>query len=443
MKKNNLFSLCFLSSSLLLTPQFSFSENQTSLSCLSPKSIVSDKASNENDAADKENGNDPQQNRFKKEISLILNHKINPTREFVKALSDYVFSLNPSSIIKDSSPKCEEVIPYIPSRRDWKEVVFFFKPECFMTSDFLPGKDFKNFFEEALTKLTSLGLVPGGVRIINGAYLRQNHMVTDHYMAANRVARGDSPLSETARQKAREKSSETGWPEVQGFFPYFQAREGINQFFAEEVISENLNEVELEKILWDDADPNRPKGKGDASQYFRLLKAEHKGKTGVFAIYNGYVVNQALHFYRQGVIALNMRIPEKGPEIKELRDIVGATDPMKAAEGTLRFLFRDYFSKAGMAYNGTHFSAGWLEGACEGRNWFGNPGSVISALIEKGLSAKEIQTIFGKLRLNPVMEFKGKMLPVFDHLEVQDFETNLELILSFASFTGRSSETSA
>lgn len=380
---------------------------------------------------------------FTWELGLKLENQSKMDTAFIEKLADYVFGYNPQKIIENSEPQSVDVIPYSGVKAGFRDVVFFFKPECFFKDVFKEGKDFKGFFKEALNKLAQKGILVGGLKIINGSYLKEKNKVIVHYVAANRVALGESEISEIARQKAREKATEVNWGEVKGFFPYYQARDQINDYFGTEAISKDLNDDELEKLLWDDVDPNRPKGKGDASQYFRLVRIEHEGKEAVFAIFNGYVYKQALHFYKKGVIALNMKVPETGTEIRELRDIVGATDPLKATEGSLRNLFLQYFSNASMALNGTHFSAGWLEGSCENNNWFEQPGFLVEALVKKGVSREEINKVYNQLKLNPVVEFKGKKLPVFDHLEVQDFETNLELILSFCTFADHSSQAAA
>jgi nucleoside diphosphate kinase len=102
--------------------------------------------------------------------------------------------------------------------------------------------------------------------------------------------------------------------------------------------------------------------------------------------------------------------------------VLGATDPSKAAEGSIRSLILTKYSELGLASapttgdNGVHASASPFEGMCEFLNWLEVPldeDPFAQALLAAGMS-KDLLMEWTK---DPQVEVAGKKASIFDQLE--------------------------
>lgn len=107
------------------------------------------------------------------------------------------------------------------------------------------------------------------------------------------------------------------------------------------------------------------------------------------------------------------------------RDIIGATNPAEAAEGSLRAAIRKKWKELGLpaepdtSDNGVHASASPFEGMAERVNWLSSKVSedpFAKALLSAGLKEATIQEWMG----DPAVTFEGKQQSLFDLLEDLD-----------------------
>jgi nucleoside diphosphate kinase len=115
-------------------------------------------------------------------------------------------------------------------------------------------------------------------------------------------------------------------------------------------------------------------------------------------------------------------------------EIIGATDPAKAKDGSLRRLLRDDWKKFGqsgppeMSKNGVHASAGPLEGLRERMVWLdieAGEDEFAGALIDEGMGAERLVTLLE----NPLVRLDGREGPVFDLTEDIDADDAVDILV--------------
>ncbi|MFO7850587.1 MAG: hypothetical protein R6V67_11560 [Spirochaetia bacterium] len=125
--------------------------------------------------------------------------------------------------------------------------------------------------------------------------------------------------------------------------------------------------------------------------------------------------------------------PSKIPWEVFRRKVIGATDPAKAAEGSLRNLLLlrweelGLSSKPEMSKNGIHAGAGPLEGLRERMVWLDTDAAedeFATALIEEGVGAERLVALLE----NPTVKLDGREEPVFDLTEDLDADKAVEVI---------------
>mmetsp|Transcript_123366 Transcript_123366/g.356585 ORF Transcript_123366/g.356585 Transcript_123366/m.356585 type:complete len:436 (-) Transcript_123366:126-1433(-) len=169
-----------------------------------------------------------------------------------------------------------------------------------------------------------------------------------------------------------------------------------------------------------------------------LYVAKMEGPDGqpVF-VFNGFYLRMREKFVAPGIIVTWYVVrfdPQQIPWSKFRSEIIGSTDPAKAADGSLRAKFRDEWRAMGLAAectyqdNAVHASASPLEALKERHIWAGDDLSTdafAAALLAKGVSEDALLEFMSDAE---VEDSAGGRHRVFDLLENMDTEEALDLL---------------
>jgi nucleoside diphosphate kinase len=155
-----------------------------------------------------------------------------------------------------------------------------------------------------------------------------------------------------------------------------------------------------------------------------------------FFCINGFYPGQREVFTEPGAEVVLWEVefsPEKLSWEQFRQSVIGATDPAKAVEGSLRNLLLNRWEELGMpqkpemSKNGVHASAGPLEGLRERMVWLDADAAedeFATALIEEGVGAERLVALLE----NPSVKLGEKEEPVFDLTEDTDADRAVEMI---------------
>ncbi len=144
-----------------------------------------------------------------------------------------------------------------------------------------------------------------------------------------------------------------------------------------------------------------------------------------FYVVNGFYPGQREVFTSEGaeVVLYEAEFDPGQVKWEQFRqEIIGATDPAKAVEGSLRNLLLERYTELGqtvkpeMSRNGVHASAGPLEGLRERMVWLGTKvkdDPFAQNLLERGMGRDRLD----ELLENPIVQLDGQTDPVFDLTE--------------------------
>jgi nucleoside diphosphate kinase len=126
-------------------------------------------------------------------------------------------------------------------------------------------------------------------------------------------------------------------------------------------------------------------------------------------------------------------------------EVIGATDPAKAVDGSLRRILYRRWEELGLSYrptvteNGIHASAGPLEGLRERIVWAGariDEDQFARALLSAGIARPRLEALLE----NPVVALAGETDHVFDLTEDMDSEPAVELLSGSAGISSSKSK---
>jgi Nucleoside diphosphate kinase len=259
------------------------------------------------------------------------------------------------------------------------------------------------------------------VRILTGGYLQQYRIMDNHYGIINSISRrGPDAISVDARE-ALEKTFESDLHSGGKILGGHQFLERYPQFspLVLSTISDNIG----------------PKKLASGTYCLRLVLNDK-----ILLILNAFHPYQLEKFTKRGTAIVILEAVSSTAWRIVRQQLVGATDPFKAAEGSLRHTFlkqRNEFglSAVNLSNNGIHLSAGPLEGAIEVRNFFSE--------YEKGIKLSFQETCFGRLILskglhqksltelmtNPTFKVCERVVSSFDLTEEIDSEAAAEKLI--------------
>lgn len=312
------------------------------------------------------------------------------------------------------------VRPYrAPADPDRHQLAFFLKPEVM----YLGGRvDVPSVIELALQELEKAGFEMGAVRLVNGAYLREHRIMDAHYGVLNTISKQGraaiTPGAEATLQQAFAAPLAAG-ADVLGAHQFLEQVPAFSPL-ALSVLSDNLGSTKL--------------GGGTYALPVNLLGRD-------LIVLNAFHPYQLEPYYADEYIMVIMELRSSRPWTELRRQFAGATNPAKAAEGSLRNSFLQHQQRLGLAdvspgANGLHLSAGPLEGMVELQRFLGDPetGQILSVAdtsfgtLLRTAGAED--TRIEELADNPTLERNGQLASAFDLTEEMDAEPAVKTLLT-------------
>lgn len=274
------------------------------------------------------------------------------------------------------------------------------------------------FTEEFLDRY---GLAVTARGVLTAERIDTDGIIDRHYFAIASTAVGTSPASYTVSDEAKKRFADAfgeGWDEALAAGTIRNAKELLEERSLES--GRKLQE------LW------------DAGTHTKLGPGFYAGKLkeGGRYVINGFYPAMREKFTESGgrVGWYAVEFEPSSLSWKKFRgEVIGATDPAKAAEGSLRNELLRRYRELGQSVtpsvgdNGVHASAGPIEGLRELSVWTGAEAmeqELARALFDRGMTR---QTLSGLLENGPVT-IDGKTGPVFDLTEDIDADEAVRLL---------------
>ncbi len=307
----------------------------------------------------------------------------------------------------------KELKQYTPIEKK-NELLFFFKPELLVPE----SVNLEKILEITEEKFDEFGIEIESLSLVSGEYLKKHEIMAKHYGVINRIARfGKAELTTEALEKFKEIFGiEPEKAEILGAFQFIDRFPFFNEF--------SLN------VLWE----NLENKKLASGTYCEKIKVDEKR---VFVL-NGFHPFQLHHFTRKEAFLIVLAV-SSDTDWKTLRqDFIGATNPEKAKEGSMRRIFLERKEELGIpvvaqGYNGVHLSAGPVEALVEILRFCSNYENNKLLKPEDTAIGKEFlktfeKNILEKIMENPKIEVEGKVISVFDLTEEMDVGEAIEVL---------------
>lgn len=288
------------------------------------------------------------------------------------------------------------------------EFLFFIKPEITMASNQIK---FNDILDMILGKITIFGLRIKNINVLSASYLEKYNIIAQHYGVINQIATNAAAnLSETAKTnfqkqygKTIEKCTILGGVEFLEKYPVF-------------------NPLSLD-YLWQ----NKENKKLAGGTYCEDIKLDGE----VVYLINAFHPRQLLHFTEQGRSIVVFTLEGDLDWSDARNNLIGATDPVKAAEGSIRRTLLENKANFGLpevsqGMNGVHLSAGPVEGLIELIRYnsnFSQKNQIkdfrdfsFGKLLADNFTEDQIKYILS----NPNVSVEGKVVSVFDLTEEQN-----------------------
>jgi len=291
--------------------------------------------------------------------------------------------------------------------------VIFLKPEVLSTSN---GVDVEAVLELVLSTLRAHAVKTGAVRILNGPYLRKYRLMEAHYGVINRV----SALGEAALSRPTKKKLAAECPGVQQICGAQQFLERFTDMspFALNLIADTIG---TKKIA--------------SGKYYCVVNVGGER----IIILNPFHPQQLLHYTQPGRVIVILECWTDTDWAVLRNEMTGATDPARAAQGSIRRMLLDKKAKLGLvdvstSNNGVHCSAGPLEAMVEYSRFFSDHAKdqliKLAAtpfghlLAHDGLEEKEIVS----LARNPLLGKTADATYAFNLTEEKNSDVAAELL---------------
>jgi nucleoside diphosphate kinase len=306
---------------------------------------------------------------------------------------------------------------YSPAAETTNEYCLFLKPELTAVSREVYDK---------IARLIDQHLEDFGQEVVmasamEAAYIARHRIAEQHYGVINQVSeQGARALSQEAQEKLA-----ADFPQAKaGNYQLLGGHELLRRypFFTPEALAVFHDNLENHKLA-----PGT-----------HCVKATVRGAPVL--LFNGFHPEQLLYFTTPGTVILALIVRSKASWKSIRQELAGATNPAKAAAGSIRGALYQRRQELGLAEvssgrNGVHLSAGPLEGmveVCRYASDFGDPGKVIQPeattfgqlLLRSGFDRAGVR----RLAENPTVEHGGRRVSLFDLTEEVDAAPALERI---------------
>jgi len=294
------------------------------------------------------------------------------------------------------------------------EYLLFLKPEITMPSDTIR---LESVIDLILEQMDAFGFVIHDVRILAATYLEAFNLIDQHYGVISLVSnQGLNAMTDGAKERFRDifgeeadASNVLGGMEFLRKYPFFN-------FHSLDCLWQNSENLKLA-----------------SGTYVEKLRIDQE----VVYVLNAFHPKQLRHFTEPGRSIVLFNISGDRPWKEARESFAGATDPRKAAEGSLRRLLMERKVELGIpdvsqSFNGIHLSAGPVEALIELHRFDSDHSSPEGEADFKDFSfGKELIRTFGEipeaLLNNETLEVDGKSITVFDLTE--NLDSNEALLL--------------
>lgn len=297
--------------------------------------------------------------------------------------------------------------------------LLFIKPEITLQSE---TKKTDSILDLIFKQISDFGLGIHDIRILSAEYLEKYRIIEEHYGVIASVSNNaKETLSESAKEKFREiygiSASEAlvlGGDEFLEHYPFF-----------------NFHSLDC---LWQ----NNENLKLASGTYCEKIRID----LDTVYLFNGFNPRQLKHFTEKGrcIVAFNLSGNISWSEART--NFIGATNPKKAASGSLRRKLLDNKNEFGLSevsqsYNGVHLSAGPVEALIE-LHRFDSDFSVPNGehkYLEFPFGKKLADAFGGKIPqeiiINANLSVEGKIISVFDLTEEKDSDEAINLLYKY------------
>lgn len=296
------------------------------------------------------------------------------------------------------------------------EFLFFIKPEITLASDQINLNEILDLVQE---KIEAFGLTIHNIKTLSAKYLEEYNIIAQHYGVINKIS---SNAMQGLSESAKEKFSEI----------YGTTVNDVNLLGGSEFLSQNnnFNAYSLD-YLWQNLENKKLAG----GTYCEKVKIDD----GFVYLVNGFHPRQLKHFTEEGRCIVVMTLSGDISWSDARGNFIGATDPSKATEGSLRREFLEKKDTLGLAevsqgVNGVHLSAGPVEALVELKRYnsnFSDKGNIKDfADFSFGKKLKENfnNEQFEKIVNNANVLQNGKSVSIFDITEEKNADEAISIL---------------
>lgn len=301
----------------------------------------------------------------------------------------------------DSYTRKEVIIPYTVEGCKETEMQFalIIKPEVFFTEE----KESRVIIQKVLESIELYEVKLDALYVMNGPYLKENHLIEEQYSILNKGARfGINSLNGISQDTIRQKYSGM---RVMGAYEFLEMHPEVTATRLEKISHERGSEKE-----------------GNGLYIFPYYEYN-------VAIINAFHPHQVEHFYDEKNCMIVLLCSSE-TDYKVLQDnLVGNYNPEKASKGSLRnFIYENKYENkyennvdiGSTFYNCFHLSPSPLEGMFAVCRYCSSEGTLQQRyentvlgkmMLSQGYTLEEIE----KIKQNPYLKSKG--ITLFDLLE--------------------------
>jgi len=299
---------------------------------------------------------------------------------------------------------------------DYKnEFLFFIKPEIT-----LPNSNVKldQIIDTILAKTESFKLTIKNASILTANYLDKHNIIAQHYGVINQLSKN---VRKTISEQGKEKFKEI-----------FNASFDQSEVFGSLEFLKEFSEFTPLTLdyLWQ----NVPFHKLAGGTYAAELNFNGR----VVYLVDGFHPRQLDHFVQKGRSIVTMTLVGNTSWADAREKFIGATNPEKAEEGSLRRTFFENQDKLGLpamssSWNGVHLSAGPVEGLVELIRYNSDfEGGELLSAAHYPFGVKLMETLgeelMGKVLSNADIQSNNETISVFDATEEKDSDEALEIL---------------
>lgn len=299
------------------------------------------------------------------------------------------------------------------------EMLFFIKPEVTLPSNSIK---LDKVLDVVNDKLKEFNMTIASINVLGAKYLKEKNIMASHYGVINKIAtNAKANMSQTAKENFEksygmkvEDANVLGGYEFLAKFPFF-------------------NETSLE-VLCQNIAPTKLAG----GTYCCVTKVN--GET-VYLI-NGFHPMQLLHFIKDGRSIVTFHVLTNTDWADARGKFIGATNPTKAEEGSIRKIFLQKKDDLGLedvsqGSNGVHLSAGPIEALVELCR-FSNKPITDESVLKQHIAGKDLLGSYSNAKIQDIandakVTFEDKQTSIFEVTEDKNTKDAVELIRTLVS----------